>query len=449
MLHDVSVFTLFWFSWRTRSYFRALVPAALLLCALPRQASAQDAAPSVDAQTVRDLLARVAQLEARVHSLEAEKAASAVAPPAVSASPTMPAATATNPSPSNGEPLPPAETPQTASNSTMPMGIDSPHLQIRGFADVRYAASNLKGTTDSFALGQFNLFITSKLSDHFSVLSEAVTEADSETNTFGIELERMLLNYHYSDYFNVGFGRYHTSIGFYNTAYHHSTWMQTTVDRPFLFDFEDDGGVLPIHNVGVTINGAIPSGSLGLHYVAEIGNGRATRTELGQNPVQNVVDENNGKAVNFALFARPEAVHGLEIGASGYHDNLTPLALPNVDEQIFSAYAIYQTASFEFMNEGVLIRHTPSNGAPTVNAPGFYSQISHKWGQFRPYFRYEYVNIPDRDLIFPDVHRMSGPLFGFRYDWGEYTAFKLEYQRTMRRIEPDYNTLTLQTSFAF
>lgn len=331
----------------------------------------------------------------------------------------------------------------------MPMGADTPHLQIRGFADVRYGASNLKGTTNSFALGQFNLFITSKLSDRFSVLSEAVTEADTETNEFGIELERMLLNYHYSDYFNVGFGRYHTSIGFYNTAYHHSTWMQTTVDRPFLFDFEDDGGVLPIHNVGVTINGAIPSGSLGLHYVAEIGNGRAARTEFGRGPVQNVVDENNGKSFNVALFARPESIRGLEIGASGYHDNLTPLFVPNVDEQIYSAYAIYQVPSLEFMNEAVLIRHSPANGAPTVNAPGFYSQVSRKWGQFRPYFRYEYVNIPDRDIIFPDVHRMSGPLFGFRYDWGEYTAFKLEYQRTMRRVDPDYNTLTLQTSFAF
>src|SRR5262249_45418696 len=154
------------------------------------------------------------------------------------------------------------------------------------------------------------------------------------TNEFGIELERLLLNYHHSDFFNVGFGRYHTAIGFYNTAYHHSSWMQTTVDRPFLFEFEDGGGVLPIHNVGITINGRIPSGPLGLHYTAEVGNGRAARTQLGQDPVQNVSDENNGKSFNLALLARPEAIRGFEIGASGYHDNLTLLGGPNVDEVI-------------------------------------------------------------------------------------------------------------------
>jgi len=36
--------------------------------------------------------------------------------------------------------------------------------------------------------------------------------------------------------------RYHTAIGYYNTAYHHSTWFQTTTGRPFLFEFEDKGG---------------------------------------------------------------------------------------------------------------------------------------------------------------------------------------------------------------
>jgi len=120
-----------------------------------------------------------------------------------------------------------------------------------------------------------NLLITSKISDRLSMLTEAVVEADSATNQFGIELERMLLNYDDSDYFKVGFGRYHTAIGYYNTAHHHSSWMQTAVDRPFLFSFEDRGGILPIHNVGITTTGRIPSGPLGLHYVAEVGNGRA------------------------------------------------------------------------------------------------------------------------------------------------------------------------------
>src|SRR5262249_41365175 len=94
----------------------------------------------------------------------------------------------------------------------MSMGLEGPRLQMRGYADVRYTASNLAGSTNSFGLGQFDLFITSRLSDRLSVLGGVVTEAESGTNEFGIELERLLLNYHHSDFFNVGFGRYHTAI---------------------------------------------------------------------------------------------------------------------------------------------------------------------------------------------------------------------------------------------
>lgn len=118
---------------------------------------------------------------------------------------------------------------------------------------------------------------------------------------------------------NVGVSRFHSAIGHYNTAYHHGTWLQTTNDCPFLFQSEDEGGILPIHNVGLTASGRIPSGALGLQYVAEVGNGRTWCSPLNE-PVQNVLDENNRKAVNFAFFARPDAFRGLQAVSSTYRD---------------------------------------------------------------------------------------------------------------------------------
>jgi len=435
-----------WGSKPLRALQSALI-FTLFLALAPRVSALADDSTSSDSKALHDLLTRMEQLESRVHALEAENADLRSHLPTAPIASASAVVAAPPPAAAQGHSEPPPASEPSA--SAMPMNVDTPHLQMRGYADIRYTANNLPGATNSFALGQFNLFINSKLPGKFSVLAEVVTEADSATNQFGIELERLLLNYHYSDNFNVGFGRYHTSIGYYNTAYHHSSWMQTTVDRPFLFEFEDGGGILPVHNVGITASGSVPSGSLGLHYVAEIGNGRATRTEFGQNPVQNVTDENNGKSFNFALFARPDSVRGLQFGASGYHDHLTPLTGPNVDEVILSAHAVYIKPAFEFLNEAILIRHSPDNGLRTVNAPAFYSQISRRWGAYRPYFRYEYVNVPDRDLIFPDVHRVNGPIVGLRYDWGEFTAFKIQYGRTLRRLDPSYNTLSLQTSFAF
>lgn len=88
---------------------------------------------------------------------------------------------------------------------------------------------------------------------------------------------------------NVGVGRFHSAIRYYNTAYHHGTWLQTTTGRPLLFQFEEQGGILPIHNVGLKAPGGIPSGAHGLHY-------------------------------NFAVFARPDTALGLQAAISTYRD---------------------------------------------------------------------------------------------------------------------------------
>ena len=83
-----------------------------------------------------------------------------------------------------------------------------------------------------------------------------------------------MLTYKPSRYFQISFGRFHSMIGYYDLAYHHATWLQTTVDRPFLLAFEDHGGILPVHNVGVSMQGKVPSGSLNLNWGFETGNGR-------------------------------------------------------------------------------------------------------------------------------------------------------------------------------
>src|SRR6202007_814458 len=214
----------------------------------------------------------------------------AVTPPASAAA----AAPAATPAPAVGQQeAPPATPPQAEPEQAM--DLNRTLLRIRGFSDVNLRGSTLKGdptSTTAFSLGQVNLFVTSDVSDKFKFLSEVVFEAGRD-NVLVVDIERMLLTYNFNDYLNVSVGRYHTAIGYYNTAYHHSTWFQTATGRPFLFNFEDQGGILPIHNVGASITGKVPSGTLGLHYVAEVANGRASRSPLTDEPVQNEVDENN------------------------------------------------------------------------------------------------------------------------------------------------------------
>jgi hypothetical protein len=469
------------------------------LTSAPRLAGQNDAPATVDPQSIQALVRRIDQLEARVRELEAERqqdpglssrsatstqqarvAAVSSSSPVLPASPALPqpnlaqsTASLPNLSQTGAAPTSPASGNIPANNQQEPaepsehaeterMDVSKTLLRIRGYGDVNLHGDNYRpagqlGDVTSFTLGQLNLFVTSDISDRFRFLSEIVFEAGPDNiygvtrgpeNVFSVDVERYLLQYSYNDYFNLSAGRYHTAIGYYNTAYHHSTWLQTTTGRPQLFEFEDRGGILPIHNVGVEAYGLIPSGRLGLHYVAEIGNGRESRTPLQAEPVQNIVDDTNHKAVNFEIFARPTDIPGLQTGFSIYHDVLVPNGQP-VNENILAAHAIYTKTNFEWLNEALVIRHTPQGLGHDFQTPGFYSQISQRFGLFRPYVRYDYINASPHEPIFPDVGLQAGPSAGVRYDASESVALKLQYDFTTLRNQPSTQGLTLQVGFTF
>lgn len=426
----------------------------------------------VDEKTLQTLLSRVDQLEVRVKQLEAERnlagslsapAASSITPQPSSVPALMPAAmvseSASKPEPQESASAT-AESEQVQSDNAMErMDVSRTLLRIRGFGDISLHGDTQKGDTTSFSLGQLDLFVTSDVSDKFRFLSEIVFENGGtdiygtqvgEPNSFGVDIERYLLQYSHNDYFSLSAGRGHTAIGYYNTEYHHSSWLQTATGRPFLFDFEDHGGILPIHLVGVTASGQIPSGSLGLHYVAEVGNGRASRTPLTEEPVQNDIDDQNHKAYNFALFARPEAVHGLQTGVSVYRDLLAPASLSSkISETILAAHAVLVRPKYEWLNEAVLDRHMLLNGGASFNTPAFYTQLSRQIGSYRPYMRYQYMNVANAEPIFSDVGLRQGPSIGIRYDASESVALKFQYDYTKLRNQPAVDGLALQLGFTF
>ncbi|MBZ5548764.1 MAG: hypothetical protein LAO22_12540 [Acidobacteriia bacterium] len=422
-------------------------------------------ADSADSQTIQKLLQRIDQLEARVARLEAAQPPGATAPSTAAAATPTPAPTTgrstMTPAACNvASPQQETESEQQPGSGPEPerMDVSKTLLRIRGFGDINFHGDTGKSDTTSFTLGQLNLFVTSDISEKFKFLGEIVFEGGPESiygvtraqnNAFGVDVERYLLQYSYNDYFNVSVGRYHTAIGYYNTAYHHSTWFQTTTGRPFLFSFEDQGGILPIHTVGASASGLIPSGALGLHYVAEVGNGRASRTPFLDEPVQNFIDEQNHKAYNLALFARPEAIRGLQAGFSVYRDVLEPSESPRIGETILAAHAVYIRPNFEWLNEALVVRHAPLGQSHVFQTPGFYTQISKRFGSYRPYFRYQYVNGSDREPIFPDVGRRQGPSAGIRFDASESVALKLQYDYTTIRNQQAINALAMQVGFTF
>ena len=354
--------------------------------------------------------------------------------------------------------------PPILETGTHEMGLPGgPKLNIRGFLDFNFNAgsaanplifplTNPPSTVhNSFQSGEVDLFISSKLSESLSFLSEVIFGSDA-TNNWGVDIERAQLTYKPSDYFHISAGRFHTSIGYYNNAFHHGTWFQTATGRPFMYFFEDSGGILPVHMVGASIGGLVPAtGKWNLHWTAEIGNGESTvfLSNPDANPVQNFVSDKNHKAFNFAGYIKPDWVRGLQIGGNYYHDIREPVGAPHVDNTITGFYAVYVTPTWEFLNEFQLQRDHAEGSSVTFNTPLGYTQISHKVGKLRPYFRWQEVNVPSGDPLYGFVGRFEGPSPGLRFDFTDFAALKFQYNRLYTRGAAPKNGVDAQVSFTF
>lgn len=425
---------------------------------------AQTPESSDSAETIKTLMQEVRELKARVAALEAKQAQ----PPLEQTTQTTQAAQ----TPHTAQPEQPktVETPPVVQSETIPTEAQSPNperaigifpgIRISGFGALSYRVTDTRppeagflgfrnGANNSFGIGDVDLFLTSHLTSQAMVLSEVVF-SETPDQEFEVDVERLLLKYDFNDYLKLSFGRYHTATSYYNSVFHHGQWLQTAADRPLVVEFSDHGGLLPSQAVGVSMTGKIPSRTLGLNYIFEYGTSDTKRPNI-IDPNAPEVEENNGQATTFGLFAKPDWLQGLEIGGSVYHDRINPNSTPlHIGQTIDSAHVVYVTPRFEFLNEGFLISHKVQETGQIFNTPAFYSLISEKFGEkWRPYFRYQYVNSATGSPVFPDINLRHGPSVGVRYDYNDYIAFKTQYDRTFRRQLPDINELFLQLAFRF
>lgn len=410
-----------------------------LWLAFPVGAQQSPQPPANQDEVNKQLLQRLQELEDEVKQLKAQSAATAPAAPVMAAPLPVPAPS----------PVPEPEMPT--------VNEVAPRLKMLIFGDLGW--QKYEHTSDTFIVGSFDMFMRARLSDKISTLGEVLFVSESD-NTISLDIERLLLQYRQSDYFTASIGRYHSWVGYYNTAFNYAEYLETTTDRPFVYAFDDYGGVLPMQEVGVNVTGKIPSGKLGLNYVAEVGNGEAWGVNV--EPVQNNQAANNSKSINGGLFIRPEKFSGLQMGFSLLHDDLT-IPGPAVHATIATAHAVFVNPKYEVLNEAVYVRHTePASGA-VFNTSAFYTQFSRGFGAWRPYFRYQYFNAPNDDpaYIFATpsnyappaatsfVGRINGPSAGIRWDFTQHSALKLQYDRISLRGFDTVNGLTTQVAFTF
>lgn len=331
-----------------------------------------------------------------------------------------------------------------SSYSTSTTDSLAPEFRIMGFGDISYISR--EGTDeDGFVIGQAVAHLSASLGNSLSVFGEfSATGKDAEYK-FGVE--RFIVKYDFSDTFKLSAGRYHTPIGYWNSAFHHGTWLQTSTTRPEMVKFGSK--LVPIHFVGVLLEGNVPATNLRLTYKVGYGNGR--HSNIAQ--PGDAGDINGNKAWMLQLNSRPQNIYGLDFGLGFYNDEVELEMNPDVKENTVSFYAAWTKESPEIIFEYLHSEHeevTDSSVSGDVDA--WYAQFAYrlegKHDQWKPYLRFEKQEIDDSDpLLGSEGLNQEASILGVRWDFNPYAALKVEYRNEEFNNGPRENNFRVQLSF--
>jgi hypothetical protein len=347
------------------------------------------------------------------------------------------------------------QAPHPGQSGAEPPGSEYPSLRLSGFGNVDFAAQSASEGPRGFNEGQFVLHLASALSPRVNFFGELSFTPRTDAGTgspaatgYNAEVERIILRFDQSDRFKASFGRYHTPINWWNTAYHHGAWLQTTISRPEMTQF--GGRFIPVHFVGGLVEGSVPAGGWNVNYQAGIGNGRGNVISRGGD----AGDNNARPAYVLNVFTKPDRAFGLQAGGSLYLDRVSVPGRPEFSERIVAAHAVWQQGDPEVIAEIAHVRHERVGGGPTSGNVAYYLQTAYRLPSFnkvwKPYYRFEHINIDAADQVFTGVMNLDSSTLGVRYDLSTYAAIKTE-ARIRRRVSdlPRTNGWFLQVCFTF
>ncbi len=338
-------------------------------------------------------------------------------------------------------------------------------FEFQGFgavnALVRANSANPDPNNGSFEIGQLDFFVAQTLGERLDLLSELVVEGDP-SGEFAVDLERFQIGYLLSNLLTIRAGRFHTPLGYWNATFHHGFHLQTSISRPDIINFEDDGGILPVHLIGMMASGYQKLGSIIAEYDVAVGNGsNVTGSTLTPN---SVTDNDARKAFAYRVAFRPTLLPEGELGISGYFDRIEindgaapPVLIDEVSQMILGVDLSYTHSPVEVIGEYYYVRDKQRLASSPLQGEFknslFFVQAGYTLFQgLTPYVRYEQM----------DVHEIEDPYFvalgtidtkktigGLRFDLSRESAIKFEGRYIDPENQDDYLEYAAQWTIAF
>ncbi len=324
-------------------------------------------------------------------------------------------------------------------------------IPLHGFLDVGALSTSQRGVVRKGAtVDALDLYLTTE-TGRVRSLTELNFEIDPR-GEIDTDLERIQIGYAFSDALTLWAGRFHSPYGYWNTAYHHGAQIQPSILRPRFLDFEDKGGILPAHDVGLWATGRLPIGAGALHYDGWLAN--APRIGANGQLDQNVAGATNGHALVGMNFAVPiggatVGVHALTGRIGGPVDGQSA-----ADLRVLGGYGVYDDDNWEAMAEFFAFEDRNISGGSTHTSRAAYAHVGRTFGAWTPYARYELASLDQADDYFALMtagQSYRRALFGLRYDIDPRSTVKLEFNRTRLtdRVLDSYQESRIQYAIRF
>lgn len=437
-------------SWRSCTMLLLLCAAAEVIA--PAQAATDAAKDATIAQMQRELdesLLAIKALTERVRELEAREAVTAASPAAPAPAARAPAAEAQRLEATEQRvtQLEKADASRKSADSGLP---------LHGFADVGAGTHNpINPALKGFYVGNLDFYVAPRLGDRSRALFELNTEVGSN-GTVDIDLERAQIGYQFSDETTLWLGRFHTPYGYINTALHHGSWVNNSLRRPRFLQFEDNGGIMPAHTVGLWASGAQHVGTGKLLYDLYGGN--------SQQIVDGGLDMRNAGSPQFNLMAggrmayqfNSGALEGLTLGLHALTARISAdLPVSTTRLRVYGGYADYDTDQWENIAEVYVFSNEDlAGGSGTHRSNAGFVQFGYRvpWGV--PYARFERTVLDQSDSYFAALNgggSYSRAVLGLRLDVDLRSALKLElaHTRATDRARDQYGEGLVQYAIRF
>lgn len=314
-------------------------------------------------------------------------------------------------------------------------------VPIHGFADVGYQFND-QGRSRGAALGNLNLYFNPQFGDRVKSLIELTFEVVDD-GSLAVDLERLQVGYAFSDKLTLWSGRFHTPFGYWNTATHHGAQLQTSILRPRFIDFEDKGGIVPTHVVGLWGTGHVPAAAGRLAYDLYVGNAPKIELDIPGVPGTGVLDPNLAGSTNHSAIAGGKLAYefsggldGLTLGIHGFRTKVEDNAVPigRTDVRMLGAFGAYVTDNWEVMSEYYRFGNKNETGVSgTRNSWAGYLQVARRFGNWTPFARIEKTSLDQADNFFSQQtsgQSYSRAALGLRFDVNPAAALKVEFNHT-------------------